>query len=66
MSDYFDHLFYLNVADRSNDSNKQTNTRSMASSAGKTLLNFNEARDDGVTVASAEAYANHLHLTPDK
>jgi len=29
-------------------------------------LDFNEARDDGVAVASAEPYANHLHLTPDR
>ena len=25
---------------------------------------INEARDDGVTVASAGPYANHLHLAP--
>jgi len=29
-------------------------------------LDFNEARDDGVTVASAGRYANHLHLAPDR
>jgi len=33
---------------------------------GKTILYFNEARDDGVEVASAGPYANHLHLTPDR
>jgi len=27
-----------------------------------TILAFNEARDDGVAVASAGPYANHLHL----
>jgi len=27
-------------------------------------FNFNEARDDGVAVASAGPYANHLHLSP--
>jgi len=27
-------------------------------------MDFNEARDDGVAVASAGPYANHLHLTP--
>jgi len=32
---------------------------------GETILYFNEARDDGVAVASAGPYANHLHLTPD-
>jgi len=32
---------------------------------GKTNLDFNEARADGVAVASAGQYANHLHLTPD-
>jgi len=29
---------------------------------GKTNLDFNEARDDGVTVTSAGPYANDLHL----
>jgi len=29
---------------------------------GKTILDFNEARDDGVAVASAELDADHLHL----
>jgi len=29
----------------------------------KTILGFNEARDDGIAVASAVPYANHLHLT---
>jgi len=32
---------------------------------GQTNIDFNEARDDGVAVASAGPYANHLHLTPD-
>ena len=27
---------------------------------------FAQARDDGVAVASAEPYANHLHLAPDR
>ena len=31
-----------------------------------TILGFAEARDDGVTVASAEPYANHLHVAPDR
>jgi len=29
---------------------------------GKTNLDFNEARDDGVALASAVLYANHLHV----
>jgi len=29
---------------------------------GKTILNFNEARDDGMAVALAEPDADHLHL----
>jgi len=29
-------------------------------------MDFSEARDDGVAVASAGAYANHLHLTPER
>jgi len=33
---------------------------------GRTVLSFNEARDDGVAVASAGPYANHLHLAPDR
>ena len=33
---------------------------------GYTSLDFNEARDDGVAVASAGPYTNHLPVTPDK
>jgi len=33
---------------------------------GKAILDFNEARDDGVAMASAGPYANHLNLTPDR
>jgi len=33
---------------------------------GRTILDFNEARDDGVAVTSAESYADHLHLAPDR
>ena len=32
----------------------------------KTNLDFNEATDDGVAVASAGQYANHLHLAADR
>jgi len=32
----------------------------------KTILDFNEARDDRVAVASAGPYANHLLLVPDR
>jgi len=28
-------------------------------------LDYNEARDDMVAMASSGSYANHLHLTPD-
>jgi len=31
----------------------------------QTILDFTEARDDGVAVASAGPYANHLHLAPE-
>jgi len=31
---------------------------------GRTSLEFNEARDDGVAVASAAPYANRLHFAP--
>jgi len=33
---------------------------------GKTILDFNEARDDDVAVASAGPYANHLHFGQDR
>jgi len=29
-------------------------------------LDFIGARDDGVAIASARPYANHLHLAPDR
>jgi len=32
----------------------------------ETILDFNEARDDGVTVALAGPYANHVHLVLDR
>jgi len=32
----------------------------------QTILDFTEARHDGVAVASAGPYANHLHHTPDR
>jgi len=31
-----------------------------------TILDFNEARDDGVAEASVGPHANHLHLAPDR
>jgi len=31
-----------------------------------TTLDFTAARDNGMAVASAGPYANHLHLTPDR
>jgi len=30
------------------------------------ILDVTGARDDGVAVASAGPYANHLHLAPDR
>jgi len=32
----------------------------------QTILDFAGARDDGLAVASAGPYANHLHLAPDR
>jgi len=32
----------------------------------QTILDFNEARDDGVAVASAGPYANHLHFAAER
>jgi len=32
----------------------------------QTILDFTAARDDGVAVASAGPYANHLHLAADR
>jgi len=31
-----------------------------------TILDFSGARDDGMVVASAGPYVNHLHLAPDR
>jgi len=33
---------------------------------GYTNQDYNEARDDGMAVASSGPYANHLYLTPDR
>jgi len=33
---------------------------------GRTILDFNEARDDGVSMTSAESYADHLQLAADR
>jgi len=33
---------------------------------GGTVPDFHEPRDDGVAVASAGPYANHLHVAPDR
>jgi len=33
---------------------------------GRTILDFNETRDDEVAVASAGPYAIHLHLAPNR
>ena len=32
----------------------------------RNILDFNEARDDGVAVASAGPYANDVHISPDR
>jgi len=32
---------------------------------GRTILDFNEARDDGVTVTSVGPYAHHIYLNPE-
>ena len=37
----------------------------LASTRKAANLDFNEARDDGVAVTSAEPYANHLHCASD-
>jgi len=36
-----------------------------ASIRKETIRDFSEARDDGMTVASAGPHANHLNLAPD-
>jgi len=41
-------------------------TRVRRHQKGQTNPDFNEARGDGVTVASAGPYASHLHLAPDR
>jgi len=32
---------------------------------GRTILDFNDTRDEKMIVASAGPYANHLHFPPD-
>jgi len=32
----------------------------------RTILDIYEARDDGLAVASAGPYVNHLHFAPDR
>jgi len=44
----------------------RTTLVTLGSSEGGTILDFNEARDDGVAVVSAGQYANHLHLAADR
>jgi len=39
---------------------------SLGKPASEKHLDFNEARDDRVAVASARPYANYLHLAPDR
>ena len=31
-----------------------------------TILDYDEARDDGIAVILAESYANHLHFAPER
>jgi len=38
----------------------------LLSGSTQTILDINEARDDGIAMSSAGSYANHLHLTTDK
>jgi len=33
---------------------------------GRAILDFGEARDDGLAVASAGPHANHLHFAQDR
>jgi len=33
---------------------------------GRIILDFDEAKDDEVAMASAGLYANHLHFAPDR
>jgi len=68
-------LLKFNICDYRNTENSN-NTHFTASFPGKpkvnryqkgrTILDFNEARDDGKAVASAEPYANYLHLASDR
>ena len=41
-------------------------TRESRHQKRSTNLDFYEAKDDAVVVASAGPYANHLHLAPDR
>jgi len=53
-------------ADKLTDTRLATSFPRQQHRKGKTILDFTEARDDEVAVASAGPYANHLHLTPDR
>jgi len=44
----------------------ETNTAHMSSDQDQPILDFAEARDDGVEVALAGLYANHFHDIPDR
>jgi len=43
-----------------------TTTRVSWHQKGRTILDFNKARNDRVAVAAAGPYANHLQLTADR
>jgi len=40
-------------------------TRVSRNQKGRNILDFTEARDDGMAVASTGPYAKHLHFDPD-
>jgi len=49
------------------NSTATTSTWASRHQKGTTILDFNEARDDGVAVVSVGLYAdNHLHLAADR
>jgi len=60
-------ITHLNLKDRHPYNGLFSGTNSVNwHQKGETVLNINEARDDGVAVASAGPFANHFHLAADR
>jgi len=54
------------VTDGRTDKRRQLISALASVAPVETVLVFNKARDDGVAVASAVPYSNHLYVVPDR